>query len=45
VARAWAALGVAAVVGGPATVAMMLALRVPELAPLRRRLSRRAARA
>jgi putative peptidoglycan lipid II flippase len=38
VARAWVQLGVAAVVGGPAAVAVMLALRVPELAALRRRL-------
>jgi putative peptidoglycan lipid II flippase len=38
VGRAWAELGVAAVVGLPAAVAAMLLLRVPELAAVRRRL-------
>jgi putative peptidoglycan lipid II flippase len=38
VARAWVQLGVAAVVGGPVAVVAMLAVRVPELAALRRRL-------
>ncbi len=42
VARAWVQLGVAAVVGGLVTVVAMLALRVPELAVLRRRLPGRA---
>ena len=41
VARAWLELGVAAVVGGPVAVAAMLALRVPELRAVRRRLSGR----
>ena len=41
VARAWVELGVAAVVGGPVAVAAMLALRVPELGAVRRRLSGR----
>jgi putative peptidoglycan lipid II flippase len=42
VVRAWVQLGVAAVVGVPAAVVAMLALRVPELAALRRRLPGRA---
>ena len=36
-ARAWSELAVAAVTGGPAVVVAMLALRVPELAAVRRR--------
>jgi putative peptidoglycan lipid II flippase len=36
-ARAWSELAVAAAVGGPAVVAALLALRVPELTALRRR--------
>jgi putative peptidoglycan lipid II flippase len=38
IASSWVELGIAAVVGVPATVVAMLALRVPELAALRRRL-------
>jgi hypothetical protein len=37
VGRAWAELAVAVMVGGPAVVAAMIALRVPELTAVRRR--------
>jgi putative peptidoglycan lipid II flippase len=43
VARAWAVLGVATVVGGPVVVLAMMLLRVPELATLRSQLRRRVA--
>jgi putative peptidoglycan lipid II flippase len=45
VAAAWVALGVATVVGLPVAVGAMIALRVPELAALRRRLAGRTAAA
>jgi putative peptidoglycan lipid II flippase len=41
VTAAWAELGVAVVVGAPLAVAVMLALRVPELGAVRRRLASR----
>jgi putative peptidoglycan lipid II flippase len=39
VAGSWIELGIAAVIGGPVVVAVMLALRIPEVAALRRRVT------